>query len=314
VLRRRAAPCRAPAGYDASMREKPASRPPPQTQQSRRSESGERWAEIFVVSDGTGETAADTVRAAMLQFHSRWRMRKFPDVRSAAQARSVIETAEEANALVVFTVVNREAAQGLREHGGRRGVPVVDLLGPLISNIAEHLHLEPRLEPGLLHGFSDEYFRRIEAVEFAVRHDDGANLHTLHQADLVLVGPSRTSKTPLSMYLAQRGLRAGNVPIVPGLPLPRELLELAPRKVFGLLVDVERLLTIRRARVRAIGAAPYSTYAAVDSVQREILAARRLFLQRGWRIIDISGRAVEENASRILELYHGGWAGGAGSQ
>jgi regulator of PEP synthase PpsR (kinase-PPPase family) len=269
---------------------------------------GEAWAELFVVSDGTGDTAADTVRAAMLQFHSRWRMRKVPDVRSAAQARAVVQEAAQANALVVFTLVNRAAAQALRDHGARYGVPTVDLLGPLIANIAEHLHLEPRLEPGLLHGFSDEYFRRIEAVEFAVRHDDGANLHTLHQADIVLVGPSRTSKTPLSMYLAQRGLKTGNVPLVPGIEPPRELLEIARRKVYGLLADAERLVTIRRARVRGLGATSSIGYAEPEIVERELTAARRLFLQKGWRVIDITGRAVEETASRILELHHGGWA------
>lgn len=293
------------------MSEKPGNGHPPQAQQERRTRSGaDRWAEIFVVSDGTGDTAADTVRAAMLQFHSRWRMRKYGDVRSAAQARAVIQAAAEANALVVFTLVNREAAQALRDHAARQGVPTVDLLGPLIANIAEHLHLEPRLEPGLLHGFSDEYFRRIEAVEFAVRHDDGANLHTLHQADIVLVGPSRTSKTPLSMYLAQRGLKTGNVPLVPGVDPPRELLELSRRKVFGLLADADRLVTIRRARVRGLGAGTSLGYAEPDAVERELAAARRLFLQRGWRVIDITGRAVEETASRILELHHGGWAVG----
>jgi regulator of PEP synthase PpsR (kinase-PPPase family) len=295
---------------EKSNSDRPASGRPPQAQQVPRKgvSSGEPWAEIFVVSDGTGDTAADTVRAAMLQFHSRWRMRKFPDVRSAAQARAVVQEAAEANALVVFTLVNRAAAQSLRDHGARSGVPTVDLLGPLIANIAEHLHLEPRLEPGLLHGFSDEYFRRIEAVEFAVRHDDGANLHTLHQADLVLVGPSRTSKTPLSMYLAQRGLKAGNVPLVPGIEPPRELLEIAHRKVYGLLADAERLVTIRRARVRGLGSTISMGYAEPEIVERELLAARRLFLQRGWRVIDITGRAVEETASRILELHHGGWA------
>jgi len=270
-------------------------------------ERGE-WAEIFIVSDGTGETAADTVRAAMLQFNARWRMRKFADVRSAAQARSVIEEAAQSGALVVFTVVNRPAAQALREYGAEQAVPTVDLLGPLISNIAIHLDAEPRREPGLLHGFSDEYFRRIEAVEFAVRHDDGANPHTLFQADIVLVGPSRTSKTPLSMYLAQRGFKTGNVPIVPGLSLPRPLLELGPRKVFGLVADAERLLSIRQARMRTLGAPPYLDYANGEAITRELEDARRLYRARGWRSVDVSGRAVEENASRIVELHERGAA------
>jgi regulator of PEP synthase PpsR (kinase-PPPase family) len=285
--------------------EKPGTNPPPAEQTKRASspDGGEdAWAEVFVVSDGTGETAADTVRAAMLQFHARWRMRTFPDVRSAAQARNVIDAAARHGALVVFTVVNREAAEVLRDHGAANGVPCVDLLGPLIANIAEHLKAEPRLEPGLLHGFSDTYFRRIEAVEFAVRHDDGANLHTLHGADIVLTGVSRTSKTPLSMYLAQRGYKTGNVPLVAGVDPPRELLELSPKKVVGLIGDVDDLSAMRRARARSLGRAPFQHYSDAEAIRDELAAAMRLFRARGWRWIDISGRAVEENASKILEL------------
>jgi hypothetical protein len=289
------------------MGEKPGTIPPPAVQSSRAKPEGtsaadDAWAEVFVVSDGTGETAADTVRAAMLQFHAKWRMRTFPDVRSAAQARSVIEAAARSRALVVFTVVNREAAQVLRDHGAANGVPCVDLIGPLIANIAEHLKAEPRLEPGLLHGLSDAYFRRIEAVEFAVRHDDGANLHTLHGADIVLTGISRTSKTPLSMYLAQRGYKTGNVPLVPGVEPPRELLDLNPAKVVGLVGAVEDLSAMRRARAQSLGRAAFKSYADMEVIGDELDAAMRVFRTRGWRWIDISGRAVEENASKILEI------------
>lgn len=291
------------------MSDKPAQTPPPQAQQPQRPDSrtgvsadSEHFAEVFIVSDGTGETAADTVRAAMLQFHAKWRMRTFPDVRSGAQARNLVEAAGRVGALIVFTVVNRDAAQVLRDHGASLGVPCVDLLGPLISNIAEHLHAEPRLEPGLLHGFSDAYFKRIEAVEFAVRHDDGANLHTLHGADIVLTGVSRTSKTPLSMYLAQRGYKTGNVPLVPGVEPPRQLLDLNPRKVFGLVGDVENLTAMRRARARSMPSGASSQYANSEAISRELDESVRLFRTRGWRTIDVSGRAVEENASRILEL------------
>jgi regulator of PEP synthase PpsR (kinase-PPPase family) len=214
----------------------------------------------------------------------------------------VIEAAARHHALVVFTVVNREAAQVLRDHGAANDVPCVDLLGPLIANIAEHLKAEPRLEPGLLHGFSDSYFKRIEAVEFAVRHDDGANLHTLHGADIVLTGISRTSKTPLSMYLAQRGYKTGNVPLVAGVDPPRELLEMNPKKIVGLIGDVEDLSAMRRARARALGRAPFQNYSDADAINDELDSAKRLFRKYGWRWIDISGRAVEENALKILEI------------
>jgi len=259
-------------------------------------------AEIFVVSDGTGDTASSATQAAMLQFRAPWRMRTFRDVRQESQARRVIDLAARAGAMVVFTVVDERVARTLRDHGASRGVRTVDLLGPLISRVAQHLDAEPRLQPGLLHGFSDEYFRRIDAVEFAVRHDDGANLRTLAEADLVLAGVSRTSKTPLSMYLAQRGIKTGNVPLVPGLDPPRELLELDPRRVIGLTLDPGALLTIRRSRLRLMHAPPYVNYVDPDAVLGELARSRRLYRERGWRVVDISGKAVEETAGRILEL------------
>ncbi len=203
----------------------------------------------------------------------------------------------------MFTLVHEPLARLTRDLAVEGGVPVVDLLGPLISAVGNHYGLAPQFRPGVLHAFSDEYFRRIEAVEFAVRHDDGANLHTLFQADLVLAGVSRTSKTPLSMYLAQRGYRTGNVPIVPGIDPPRELLELDPTKVFGLIVDADTLLGIRKARIRQLRAPPYLSYAEEEAVRDELRRARRMYRAQRWKTIDITGKAVEENAARVLEVY-----------
>lgn len=260
--------------------------------------------QVVVVSDGTGETAAAVVRAVMLQFQTPWQLKIISNVRHESQVRRAVETAAAASKLIVFSLVDKHAASLLLREAERQGVGTVDLLGPLIAKVALQLKAEPRHQPGLLHAFSDEYFARIEAVEFAVRHDDGANLHTLHEADIVLTGPSRTSKTPLTMYLAQRGYRSGNVPLVAGLEPPRALLELDPSRVFGLIVEPTTLLQVRRARVRALRASPYSTYTDEDSISQEILEAKRLFRSRGWRSLDISGRAVEENASRILQIFH----------
>lgn len=260
---------------------------------------------VFVVSDGTGETASAAARAALLQFDADTRPRIFGEVRSESQARRVVDQAAEQSAIVVFTLVDERVARALWRRSEERGVVAVDLLGPLLSRVAEQLSARPRSEPGLLHGFSDEYFRRVEAVEFAVRHDDGANLHTLFQADLVLTGVSRTSKTPLSMYLAQRGYKTGNVPLVPGIEPPRPLLELDPGKVFGLLVDPTTLLTIRQGRIRTLGSAPYGSYADPEAIGQELTRARRLCHARGWRTVNISGKAVEESAARILRLYEG---------
>jgi len=258
--------------------------------------------ELFVISDGTGETAVAAVRAAATQFLETFRVRTFGETRHESQVRRVMERAAADGALVVFTVVNESITRLIRDLALEKGVPAVDLLGPLISALASHFQLSPQLRPGILHGFSEDYFKRIEAVEFAVRHDDGANLHTLFQADLVLAGVSRTSKTPLSMYLAQRGYRTGNVPIVPGMEPPRELLEIDPRKVIGLMSDASALLEIRRARIRQLRASPYSAYADAEAVDEELRRARELYRRQGWRVVDITGKAVEEAAARILEL------------
>jgi regulator of PEP synthase PpsR (kinase-PPPase family) len=257
--------------------------------------------EVVVVSDGTGETAAALVRAAMAQFNRPWHLRIFGGVRHASQLRRPVDQAVRSGALLFYTLVDPEVARALKDAAARNGIPIADLLEPVMGQIGAHLSAEPRREPGILHGFTDDYFQRVEAVEFAVRHDDGANLRTLFQADLILTGPSRTSKTPLSMYLAQRGLKTGNVPLVPGIDPPRELIEIDPGKVIGLVAAPETLETVRRARVHRLGRAPYSSYVEAEAVENELARARRLYRDHGWRAVDITGRAVEENAARILE-------------
>ncbi len=214
---------------------------------------------VFVVSDGTGDTGSAAVRAAMIQFRNRWRLRVFRDARTVSEVRRVIEQAEQARALVVFSLVEGEVVEALLHEAEVRRVVAVDLLGPLIMRVAQRLHVEPRHQPGLLHGFSDDYFDRVEAVEFAVRHDDGANLKTLHEADIVLTGVSRTSKTPLSMYLAQRGYKTGNVPLISELDPPKELLELEPKRVFGLTIPRHFSLSAPRGCVRCARRRPPTT-------------------------------------------------------
>ena len=269
-------------------------------------EPSDREPELIVISDGTGETAVAAVRAAATQFLETFRVRTFGETRHESQVRRVMDRAAEDGALVVFTVVDESTTRLIRELALERGVPAVDLLGPLISALANHFKLSPQLRPGILHGFSEDYFRRVDAVEFAVRHDDGANLHTLFQADLVLAGVSRTSKTPLSMYLAQRGYKTGNVPIVPGIDPPRELLEIDRKKVIGLISEPDALLEIRRARIRQLRASPYLAYAEAGAVSDELTRARALYRSQGWRVVDVTRKAVEEAAARILEIHQEG--------
>ncbi len=265
--------------------------------------AAESGMQVFVVSDGTGDTGTSMVRAAMLQFGSAWKLRVFGEVRRPPEAKRVVASAAEANALLVFSLVERNMVEVLQREAQKQGVVALDLLGPLIAQVAENLHAEPKHQPGLLHGMSDDYFSRIDAVEFAVNHDDGANVHTLYDADIVLTGVSRTSKTPLCMYLAQRGYKTGNVPLVPQVDPPRELLELDAKKVFGLLIDPGELMTIRQARLRAIKASPTSDYTNIEAVSEEVERAKMLCRRNGWRLVDVTGKAVEENAARLMEFY-----------
>jgi regulator of PEP synthase PpsR (kinase-PPPase family) len=258
--------------------------------------------EIFLVSDHTGETAASAARAAMSQFQTRWRYRFFGEIRDESQVLRMMELARDLGAIVLYTLSRDSIADAIRKRGVELSVPVVDLLGPVMDTVASHYELKREFRPGPQHGFTDEHFRRVDAVEFAVRHDDGTNLHTLYEADIVLTGVSRTSKTPLCMYLAQRGYKTGNVPLVPGIDPPRELLDIEPSRVFGLTLDPATLVTIRRARLRSLPSLNRLAYADPETVATELRWALRFFRAQGWRSVDISGKAVEENASRILEL------------
>ena len=265
-------------------------------------EAEQRVPEIFLVSDHTGETAASAARAAMSQFRTRWRYRFFGEIRDESQVLRMMELARDLGAIVLYTLSRDSIAVAIRKRGIEMAVPVVDLLGPVMDTVGLHYQLKREYRPGPQHGFTDEHFRRVDAVEFAVRHDDGTNLNTLYEADIVLTGVSRTSKTPVSMYLAQRGYKTGNVPLVPGIDPPRELLDIEPSRVFGLTLDPATLVTIRRARLRSFPSLNRLAYADPETVATELRWALRFFRTRGWRSVDISGKAVEENASRILEL------------
>jgi regulator of PEP synthase PpsR (kinase-PPPase family) len=233
---------------------------------------------------------------------TRWRYRFFGEIRDESQVLRMMELARDLGAIVLYTLSRDSIADAIRKRGIEMKVPVVDLLGPVMDTVASHYRLKREYRPGPQHGFTDEHFRRVDAVEFAVRHDDGTNLRSLYEADIVLTGVSRTSKTPLCMYLAQRGYKTGNVPLVPGIDPPRELLDIEPSRVFGLTLDPATLVTIRRARLRSLPSLNRLAYADPETVATELRWALRFFRARGWRSVDISGKAVEENASRILEL------------
>jgi regulator of PEP synthase PpsR (kinase-PPPase family) len=258
---------------------------------------------VFVVSDSTGETAERVVRAALLQFpQQRVRVRLFTRVRDQDAARSVLRKAVDAGAMVVFTLVAPELRLAFYDQAHELGVEAVDVIGQLIHKFAAHLEAQPINVPTATLPLSEEYFRRVEAIEFAVKSDDGKEPRNLRKADLVLTGVSRTSKTPLSTYLAGRGLRVANVPLVLGVPPPPELMELAPEKVVALTIGLDQLLEIRKERLKQLGMPADANYGLREHVRAELEFAENIFPPT-WMVVDVSGRAIEETATIILEAY-----------
>ncbi len=260
---------------------------------------------IFVVSDSTGETAERVVRAALLQFpDKRVRVRLFTRVRDHDSIAEVLIKAKEQQAMVVFTLVRPELRERFHEIARENQVESVDVIGSLIHKVGNFLEADPVNIPTADMPLSEEYFRRVEAIEFAVKSDDGKEPRNLRRADLVLTGVSRTSKTPLSTYLAGRGLRVANVPLVLGVEPPRELYEVPGHKVVALTIDVDLLMRIRQQRLEQLGMPGDANYGMREHVRAELEYAHDIFRRNpDWHIVDVTNRAVEETATIILEYF-----------
>jgi regulator of PEP synthase PpsR (kinase-PPPase family) len=226
-------------------------------------------------------------------------------VRTKEAARPVLERAARDGALVVFTVVSPELREFIHTASYELKIEALDLIGSLIGKLGTFLERQPINMPSSMLPLSEEYFRRIEAVEFAVKSDDGKEPRNLKKADLVLVGVSRTSKTPLSTILAQRGLKVANLPIVLGVQPPPELEEAHQDRIVGLTIELDQLLEIRKARLRQLGMPVDAAYGLRDQVRQELDYASRIFAAHpSWPVIDVTGRAIEETAVIVLETLH----------
>lgn len=259
---------------------------------------------IVVLSDGTGETAAQMTKAAMVQFSDQEvYFTRYKNVRSEAQIEAICEDAAREHDLVVYTLVSPTLRQFLHTKSQALRIPCVDLLGPLLVGLASHFGYEPKAIAGLLHDVNERYFYRIEAMEYTIAHDDGRDMTGLQKADLVIVGISRTSKTPLSMYLSHQGWKVCNIPIIKGFDIPKEVFEIDQRRVIGLTIDAEDLSTIRRARLQRLGQGEGGEYADPDKVLEEIEYAGDIFRKnRRWPVFNVTGKALEETASEIIKL------------
>ncbi|HKJ73873.1 MAG TPA: pyruvate, water dikinase regulatory protein [Alphaproteobacteria bacterium] len=260
---------------------------------------------LHLVSDSTGETLISVARAVMAQFEdvsATEHVSAF--VRSRRQLDEIMTAVKKTHGIILFTLVDKEVREELQDRCDDERITCISVLGPVISALGSYLGLEGRGEPGRQHMVNAEYFRRIAAMNFAIAHDDGHLSKDLPNADMILVGVSRTSKTPTCAYLANRGYKVANIPIVAGIPVPEELYDLKKPLIVGLTINPDRLIEIRKNRLLTLHDKNESDYVDMGAIKEELTYARRLFAKRGWPVIDVTRRSIEETAAAIVNLHN----------
>ncbi len=258
---------------------------------------------LHLVSDSTGETLDAVAKAALVQFEGvRPILHPWSSVRSLGQVERVLQEVKVTSGIVIFTLVKTELRDALMEGCNKLQTPCVPVLDPIIGALGTFLGVESQHRPGLQHAMNEDYFGRLEAMKFTIEHDDGQNPEDLDLADIVLIGVSRTTKTPTSIYLANRGFRTANIPIVPDCPLPRQLEELGANiQVVGLIISPDRLVPVRRSRLLSLRQED-TDYVDPERVRDEVNYARRLFSRKSWPVIDVTRRSIEETAAEVINL------------
>ena len=259
---------------------------------------------LYIISDGTGETAATMVRAALVQYPDKdVSIVRAKNIRTELQLANIVDEVFEKKGLIVFTIAGASLSRRLKELCGEKGIRFIDLLGPVMTELDVFFGRETTGKTGILRAVNENYFKRIEAIEFTVKHDDGKSLTGLKDADIVLVGISRTSKTPLSIFLSHKGWKVANIPLVLSAPLPKELFEIDQRRIVGLIIDIESLQRIRKNRLEKFGQDTGAEYASMQNILKEIEFAEALFKQnKRWPVFNVTERALEETASEIVKI------------
>jgi regulator of PEP synthase PpsR (kinase-PPPase family) len=262
---------------------------------------------LHLVSDATGSTLQSLARGALAQFDGvDAQERYWPLIRTERQLIRVIEDIEKNPGPVLFTFVDEKMRRSLRDQCTRLGVPCLAVMDPLLKALSAYTGLPAQGVPGLQHALDEDYFKRVDAIDFALGFDDGQHINGLEEADVILVGVSRTSKTPTCIFLARRGVMAGNIPLVPNVPFPEHILQLEnPPLIVGLTESPDRLIELRSTRMRVDDPhmnAYENKYIDPEAVEEEVKKARKLFRENKWPIIDVTRRSVEETAAEILFL------------
>lgn len=265
---------------------------------------------VYVVSDSLGETAELVARAAASQFNSGHTLiRKIPYVNDKLAIDAVMLDASKNNSLIIFTLLSEDLTDYLLQKANEHNIEAIDVLGPILKGLGKIVESKPRMEPGIIHQTNEEYFRRIEAMEFAVKFDDGKDPRGLHKADIVILGVSRTSKTPISMYLANKGYKVANVPLVPEVPVTEEIYDISKYKMVGLTINPEELFSIRQTRLKLLGLPNKADYANLERILMELDYAESIMRRLRCPIINVTNKAIEETANEIIEcIIEGGEA------
>lgn len=259
---------------------------------------------LHLISDSTGETVSSVARAALAQFidiepeEHIWSL-----VRTRTQMEKVIAGLDYHPGIVLYTLVEPFLRDILKAECLKRSLPCIPVLATVVGELATYLGVEAHARPGRQHELNEEYFSRVEAINFALAHDDGQAHWDLADSDIVLVGPSRTSKSPTCVYLAYRGYKAANIPFVMDCPLPPALEELTKPLIVGLTIDPERLLQIRKTRLQSLKQEADTNYVEMEKIQHEIAESRKLYSKHRWPVIDVSRRSVEETAANIIQHF-----------
>lgn len=257
---------------------------------------------IYVLSDSIGETGEQVARAAASQFSpQKYEIIRHPYITEEKQIEEVFEEAKDRKSIIIYTIVINNLRDYVVNMGRKYNIPVIDLMSPTINALEMVLNKKPKRESGLIRRLDEKYFRKVDAVEFAVKYDDGKDARGIKKADIVLIGVSRTSKTPLSMYLAHKYFKVANVPLVPEVSPPDELFQKDSRRVFGLIANPYKLNEVRQERLKALGLSNNANYASIERIKAELEYSKSIMEKLNCVVIDVSNKAVEETAGIIID-------------
>ncbi|MYL41742.1 pyruvate, water dikinase regulatory protein [Virgibacillus salexigens] len=258
---------------------------------------------VYVLSDSVGETAELVIKAGLSQFNDgTYKIQRIPYVEDKETIDDALQLANENNGLIGFTLVDPSLRNYVNERAKQLNMEAIDIMGPMLKAMERVFNRSPRMEAGLVHKLDEDYFKRVEAIEFAVKYDDGRDSRGISRADIVLIGVSRTSKTPLSQYLAHKRLKVANVPIVPEVDPPEELFDVDSSKCIGLRISPAKLNEIRKERLKALGLGDQATYANMERIYKELDYFDAIVKKIGCHVIDVSNKAVEETANSIRQI------------